>query len=189
MTGESPQDLAKTLSGISNPDWIFGRVGLVSAVDPSVDDIAFRLYVIIEACAWKEPFLASYEEFANARGYSKRNVIRKIKHLIELKYVFSCKHSNSRNEYWTANTGQKAGSRNRGLEAGRCATCRRQQPVDPLGVCQVCRKRDRAEQEVAEFLNKGPAPFEAVWLGLYTGGSKSGRKALKQAYLKLTEAA
>lgn len=159
----------------------FARIGLQPTVShAAIPDKAYRVLGLIGAFSWKRDAPLSFEEIGNCVGCSARSAKRHIATLEDQKLIRVLRGHNRRNEYRLV-LPKKAKAL-----TGRCE-CNGSLPVDKAGKCAICRKKIRAEREVAEFLKaKGPSPLEYVFLGLKARGSKSSPKDIELAHLKLS---
>lgn len=123
-------------------------------------------------------------------GVSKRQAIDSVKVLIAAGRMTRVRslRSSMPDVLENVRPSREVSRESRGKLPGRCAKCSRQQVVDSMGICSICRKQEVAEREVSQFLENGPASLEIVYLTLKANGSKSGQKAIHRAYLKSTAA-
>ena len=69
----------------------------------------------------------------------------------------------------------------------RCSRCPRRRSVNALGVCDLCVRQERAENEVKGVIDRlGAIPGAAVLAQLRYDGSKSSAKDIKRAFMKIT---
>jgi hypothetical protein len=130
MTGESPLDIAKRVSGRTDAEKLFGKTSLVTTVDKRIDHVGHRLLALITACSWDRPFLASFAELAEAiPDCCERTAIRKCKLLEQLGYIGIQRSKNRRNLYWTKATMDE--------KATPVSPARRKVQLQPCGFCQT----------------------------------------------------
>jgi len=165
---------------------------LTSAVDWRIDDRTYRLYTLIEACAWKRPFSAGYPELAWALDCSERAIIRSAGKLERLGYIRIERKHNKRNEYSTALTGRTSRvdahavnepssgrARDQVADSITCPKCRRTCRIGRSGICVVCVRQANIERAVRDVLVDNPhATREQVYVSLKSRRAKEINTAL-----------
>lgn len=181
LSAQTPQVTARRLYKQADFESVFGMIALTSSVDMSIDDRAFRLYTVIRACSWKQPFCAAYHEFADAFNCSERWIIRSVSNLERVGYIRIKRKHNKRNEYSTEFTGKTGhvvhfGSNqqltndesSQVAHSIECVQCRRpRKRISMSGVCIMCVRRSNAKKAADRFLAVHPeATNEELYVGL-----------------------
>jgi hypothetical protein len=181
LSAQTPQVTARRLYKHEDSESVFGMISLTSSVDMSIDDRAFRLYTVIRACSWKQPFCAAYHEFADAFNCSERWIIRSVRKLEQVGYIRIKRKHNKRNEYSTEFTGKKGhvvhfgsnqqlteGKKTQVAHSVECVQCRLpRKRIGFSGVCMVCVRRSNAKKAADRFLAVHPeATNEELYVAL-----------------------
>ena len=171
VTGESPLEVAKRVSGRTDAGKLFGKTSLITTVDRRVDNVAHRFLSLITACSWDRPFEASFAELAAAiPECCDRTAIRKCAVLEKLGYIGVKRTKNRRNQYWTVATVDQnaapAKAVRKKIELRPCGMCKTPcVPYKRTGWCAACTKEARnrtitktlVREEVAVALSKATA--------------------------------